>query len=317
MKLIKSDMMELKLNIAGLIEQIKKQKKVKKAILQVPDGLKTEAQNIIDKLSTATKVQFYLDIEPVYGACDLASNFLESINADLIIHLGHSKFCETNKKVIYWPTYYDIAAEELNILSKNIEEKLKLKKISLVGPIQYLKIIRELEKQIKNVKIVKTTKTNLLNESQILGCDTSILDEITDKVDAIVYIGDGNFHISALPQKVQIYQLDNLDIVLYDQKDELKSKIMSEYIFKNAKNIGILVTSKIGQNNYTIGEKIYDNLKKQGKNPYLLIADFISYDKIMGLKLDCLVNTACPRIIDDKENYKIQIINYKDVLKYI
>ncbi|MDD4983247.1 MAG: diphthamide biosynthesis enzyme Dph2 [Candidatus ainarchaeum sp.] len=309
--------MELKLNIAGLVEQIKKQKKVKKAILQVPDGLKTEAQNIIDKLTIATKIQFYLDIEPVYGACDLATNFSEAVNADLIIHLGHSKFCEASKKVIYWPTYYDMASKDLDVLVKNIDEKLKQKKIVFVGPIQYSKIIKELEKRVRLAKVIKTTKTGLLNENQILGCDTSILDDITDKVDAIVYIGDGNFHISALAQKVQIYQLEDLDIVPYDQKDEIRGKIMSEYIFKNAKNIGILVTSKVGQNNFLVAEKIYTKLKKLGKNPYLLIADFISYDKIMGLKLDCIVNTACPRIIDDKENYKMPLINYKDILKFI
>jgi len=316
MKLI-SDFMELKLDLAGLVEQIKKQKKVKKVILQVPDGLKINAQEIVDKIESNTKKTCYLSIEPVYGACDIATNFSDAINADLIVHLGHNKFCNTDKKVIYWPTYYCATSQEIKTIAKNIDEKLRNKKVVFVGPIQYSKIITKLETAVKTIKVIKATKKNYLAPGQILGCDTSILDDLIKKLETIVYIGDGNFHINALNQKVEIYALENLDIAPYGPKDELKKNIMAEYIFKNAKKVGILVTSKVGQNNHAIAEKIYKELKKQRKNPYLLIADFISYDKILGLKLDCLINTACPRLVDDKENYKIPLINYRDILNLI
>jgi 2-(3-amino-3-carboxypropyl)histidine synthase len=307
--------MELNLDINGLVKEIVTTE-VKKIVLQVPEGLKTQAQTIISSLDKFG-IQTYLSIEPVYGACDLATNFMDTVKADAIVHIGHTEFLNSKKKVIYWPCYYEATKEEISKLSKNIDSELANKRITFVGPIQYKKVIELLEKEVKNVIIVKTKSSGLLQAGQILGCDTSILSPMLKEIDAVVYIGDGAFHISAITQNIQIYTLGGLDVVLYEQKDDLKKKIMNEYIFKEAKNVGILVTSKIGQNNYKVAEKIYEELKKQGKSPYLLIADFISYDKILGLKLDCLINTACPRLVDDKENYKIPLINYKDILKFI
>jgi len=307
--------MELNLDINGLVKEIVTTK-AKKIILQVPEGLKIQAQEIISSLDKFG-MRAYLSIEPVYGACDLATNFSDTIKADLIVHIGHTEFLRSKNKVIYWPCYYEATKEEITKIAKNIDSELANKRATFVGPIQYKKVIDLLEKEVKNIIVVKTKTSGLLQAGQILGCDTSILGPIQKEIDAIVYIGDGNFHISAITQNIQIYKLEGLDVVKYEQKDNLKKKIMNEYIFKEAQNVGIIVTSKTGQNNYKVAESIYDGLKKQGKKPYLLIADFISYDKIIGLKLDCLINTACPRITDDKENYKIPIINYKDVLKLI
>ena len=307
--------MELNLDLTGLEKEIKKQKKVRKIILQVPDGLKTKSQEIISYLEKSTNKIVYLSIEPVYGSCDLATNFMDAVGADLIVHFGHTEFKKSNKNVVYWPTFYGANDAEIKKLVSEIDKNLNNKKICIVGPIQYKKIIEKIEIAVKKAHIIKTKNTGLLLTNQILGCDTSILNSVINKIDCIIYFGDGNFHLDALNQNIEIYNLTNFKLEKYIPKNNMRKQIMSDYVFKTAKNIGILVTSKTGQNNYLVAEKLYEKIKKEGKNPYLLIADFISYDKILGLELDCLINTACPRIIDDKENYKIPIINYKDILK--
>jgi 2-(3-amino-3-carboxypropyl)histidine synthase len=62
--------------------------------------------------------------------------------------------------------------------------------------------------------------------------------------------------------------------------------------------------------------KVKKQLEKQGKKVYVLSFDEFSGDKIEGLKLDMLINLACPRIgTDDLERIKIPLINWYQVVK--
>ena len=45
--------------------------------------------------------------------------------------------------------------------------------------------------------------------------------------------------------------------------------------------------------------------------------DYISEEKLLGLEVDALINTACPRLsIDDFISYKKPLLNYNEV-KYV
>jgi 2-(3-amino-3-carboxypropyl)histidine synthase len=81
---------------------------------------------------------------------------------------------------------------------------------------------------------------------------------------------------------------------------------------KDAKKVGILVSWKLGQ--FKSPFDIKKRLEKDGKEVFILAMDEITPEKIECLKLDALVNCACPRVgIDDLDRYKIPIVN-SDVL---
>ena len=74
-------------------ERIKKeiqQLKAKRVLIQLPEGLKPEAPHIAKAVEKAGALPI-ISADPCYGACDLAEAEAESLNADLIIHYGHSK----------------------------------------------------------------------------------------------------------------------------------------------------------------------------------------------------------------------------------
>jgi len=54
-------------------------------------------------------------------------------------------------------------------------------------------------------------------------------------------------------------------------------------------------------------------LKEKKKNVFLLVMDDITPEKIMGLDIDCLVNCACPRLLDDHRSFKKPILPLEDV----
>jgi 2-(3-amino-3-carboxypropyl)histidine synthase len=72
---------------------------------------------------------------------------------------------------------------------------------------------------------------------------------------------------------------------------------------------------KKGQFNMKMAEKIKKQLEKKGKKAYIITADQITPEKILGLKIDCIVNTACPRISEDFEIFKKIILNPEDIDK--
>lgn len=79
-----------KINITNAIEEIKKSK-AKKVLIQLPDGLKPRATEIVDKLQQETKAEIHIWSGTCYGACDLPN----VKGYDLLLHFGHTK----------WPFY--------------------------------------------------------------------------------------------------------------------------------------------------------------------------------------------------------------------
>lgn len=308
-------MLKLDLNLEELSKIVKKEK-ANQFLIELPEGLKHNAFNIISNLKKTGK-KFVLSIDTTYGACDLYETELKKANCQAIIHFGHTKFVlkKIKQNVIYWPCYYKYNSSDIKHFVKDIENKFSEKKVTIVGPIQYKNVILETIKMLnknKKVKVINGKKTRLLEKTQILGCNTTSIKDITNKVDAVIYFGDGNFHFEAL-KNFKTYKY-----LVYKGFEELKEnskKPNYDAIFLNAKNIGIYVSSKIGQNKIKIAENIAQKIGHLKKNSIILYGNELNNNKLLGLNIDLLINTACPRISDDYKNYSLAIINYKEFLE--
>ncbi|HRZ85346.1 MAG TPA: diphthamide synthesis protein [Candidatus Paceibacterota bacterium] len=80
------------LELDKIVKEIKKLK-AKRVLIQLPDGLKPNAEQIVDYIqkSTNSKVQVFVWLGTCFGGCDIPSN-LNIINIDLIVQFGHNKF---------------------------------------------------------------------------------------------------------------------------------------------------------------------------------------------------------------------------------
>jgi 2-(3-amino-3-carboxypropyl)histidine synthase len=103
-------------------------------------------------------------------------------------------------------------------------------------------------------------------------------------------------------------------------ESDVKNFINREFIalerLKHAKNVGIIASTKPGQERIKACELIKKKLEAQGKIVYLFIADSINPEEFMNYSgLDILINTACPRIgLDDYSKFNKPVINYELVL---
>lgn len=215
-------------------------------------------------------------------------------------------------------------------LNESILNSLKkYRKIALYTSIQFIDSIQSIKNQLKNKKItVLTSKPSRTNkESQILGCDCYYENlKLKQSPDAFLYIGDGMFH----PQAIALAQKESKEfkeIIRYDpisdsiqiiKKNEIKRMLLkyksSLMKFLTAKSIGILITTKPGQNQYELARSIEKKYPK--KQFYYFLDNSIDLSQFENFNfIDVWVNSACPRIgFDDSLNTIKPLININDML---
>ncbi|MGF3555245.1 MAG: diphthamide synthesis protein, partial [Thermoplasmatota archaeon] len=172
-------------------------KKFKKVILQIPDGLKIHFNKFVEFFEKNTKADVFISADPCFGACDLFSGDLKNLAVDFVIHIGHESIY--NKTKISPLTFFINAKSDLDLL-KVVEKAipfLKEKKIGLVSTAQHAHKLDQVKKLLENknfeVFIGKGDKRIKL-PGQILGCNFSAATSVSKNVNIFLFIGSGNFH---------------------------------------------------------------------------------------------------------------------------
>ena len=70
--------------------------KAQRVLVQLPDGLKTKAEEIVDYLEQKTNAKVFIWFSSCFGACDLPFG-LEVMGIDLMVHFGHNKYWKAEK----------------------------------------------------------------------------------------------------------------------------------------------------------------------------------------------------------------------------
>ena len=73
-----------------LIERIKSNDN-RLVALQVPEGLKMQALDMMDAIEEETTAKIILAADPCYGACDLVHDKMQRMGVELVAHMGHSQ----------------------------------------------------------------------------------------------------------------------------------------------------------------------------------------------------------------------------------
>jgi len=154
----------------------------------------------------------------------------------------------------------------------------------------------------------------------LLGCDVNSAVKIKDDVDAYLYIGSGEFHPLGVALKTgkEVFTFNPVSSVFskLDKKEieDYKKIKKSRYVrFLSAENIGILVSTKPGQNSYKKALEIKEKLEKKGKKCFVFVFDTLDVMEMENFPfIDFWVNTACPRIADDKDKKNVIGMNEID-----
>ena len=299
-------------------EVIKKLKALRsrRIFIQFPEGLKLKIQEIVETLEKEG-FECIICLEKTFGACDIRAEEAKRLGCDTILHIGHTGLgINTDIPVIYWEYFLDV--DPIPTLEKEFGKLEKYERIGLVTSVQFVKVLEKvkayLEKRGKKVLVSE----NLSYPGQILGCKLEAATALESEVDCFLCISAGKFYSLGLALQTErpVLSLD-LEKGYIEELEKMKDKIRkieawNKSQLENAKRVGILISWKIGQLKLPL--ELKRKLERVGKVVYLLAMDEISPQKLEGLKLDALINCACPRIgTDDLEMYKIPLINVNNL----
>jgi len=189
-------------------------------------------------------------------------------------------------------------------------------KIGLVSSVQFVDYLLKIKQYLqKNKRKVFLEKGKQKYKGQVLGCDLTSAEKIKKKVNAFLYIGDGRFHPLgvALKTNKKVYTFDPIGNVFSEIKKEdiekIKKKNKAKLIkFLSSDNIGILVSVKPGQYNLKKSLELKKKFKDKTFNMFLF--DTLNINDLENFPfIESWINTACPRISDEKNN----IINIEDL----
>jgi 2-(3-amino-3-carboxypropyl)histidine synthase len=188
-------------------------------------------------------------------------------------------------------TLYIEARKKLKLDKEKLKELERMlpNALYVVYSIQY----KELAGQVKE-ELEKTKTRKITGFSQVLGCS-----ELKTTAQAILLIGQGKFHALnlALNSGKEVWIFDNYSINKIEKQEieKLRNLEKGKYLKLLASNsIGVIVSSKPGQENLNPGFKLKKKLEKKGKKAYIFLADTINTPELENFPLDVWVNTACP-----------------------
>ncbi len=309
------------MQLNGVVEQLK-ELKAKRVLVQFPEGLKNEKIQEIARELEKNDIISVLSIEPTYGACDVRDAEAKRLECQAILHIGHVDFGTSSElPVVYWEYFLD--SDPIPILEKEFNKLNGYEKIGLVGSLQYMNKIPEIKKYLekRGKKVLIAEVEGVKYPGQILGCRLKSGKVIEDKVDAFLCVSAAKFYgiglLLASNKPMLTLDLESKTITDIEHEKKRIQKIIAwnKSAFKDAKRVGILVSFKKGQ--LVLPYQIKKYLEEMlGKEAYILAGDEVTPEKIMGLKLDFLVNTLCPRVgIDDSDRYDIPMLNWDQVVK--
>ena len=203
-------------------------------------------------------------------------------------------------KIIYVPAK---AKSEVN--AEKIQSLKLPESIAIAYSIQY----EDIAKQIYAILSKKNKVTEMI---QVLGCSKPRFSKDTK---AILLISSGEFHAISLAfeTKLPIYilQSDKLRRISDEEISAFEKKKLASYMkFLNSEKVGILVSSKPGQENLKRAIDIKKSLKD--KKPYLFLSNEILSGEFENFRdINAWINTACPRLDLDSHVINAGDLNFR------
>jgi len=281
----------------------------KRVLLQLPDGLRPLAFQVVKALRAGTGAQVYLGGDSCYGACDLALNQARGLSADLIVHYGHSSMAvEAGFPVIYVHAEVDLDAEAL--VEEAAPHLSRWRSIGLATTVQHVHMVGEIADKLREKGFdvhVGGGSGKTPHPSQILGCSYGNAQEVAGDVEAFLYVGGGEFHpkglVMSTGKPVVVANPFNATVRLMTEDDLMglaKRRVAQIAAAKTAERIGVLVSSKPGQRATAVAETLRARFEEKGREAVIIYLDEVRAEHLNNfVEAHAFIDTACPRLAVD------------------
>jgi 2-(3-amino-3-carboxypropyl)histidine synthase len=287
---------------------------------QMPDGLKFLIPEIASRIESETTATPVFCTEPCFGACDVSES-LPRLGCDLVVHMGHSKMTEVGDvPIIYVPCFSLRSAEE--VLKANVG-RLPTGRIGLVASLQHVRDLPRLGEILADggiSPVIGESGSRTEYPGQVLGCNYQSARNISEDVDAYLYVGGGNFHPLgiALATGKEVFVLDPYRCEMRDICQLVRKTLHRRFAqienSRGSRSIGLLVSTKPGQRRMEEALACLKKLRERGIRSELLSYERLDPSRLVAYDFDSYVNFGCPRMaVDDSELFHRPVLTPKEL----
>ncbi|KJE91295.1 diphthamide biosynthesis protein [Capsaspora owczarzaki ATCC 30864] len=276
----------------------------KRVALQFPEGLLMFACAISDILEKFANVETLIMGDVTYGACCVDDYTATALGADFLVHYGHSCLVpidSTKLKMLY--VFVDIKIDTQHLIETlkfNFEAGSRL---AFVSTIQFATALQAAQAGLTDHFKVEIPQAKPLSPGEILGCTSP---KLVDK-DALVYIGDGRFHLeSAMISNptVPAYRYDPYSKVFsreyYDIEATHRARKAAIASATKAQKFGLILGTLGRQGNTKVMENLQQRLEEAKiETTTVLLSEIFPSKLAMFEDIDAWVQIACPRLSID------------------
>jgi 2-(3-amino-3-carboxypropyl)histidine synthase len=293
----------------------------RRVALQFPEGLLLYSCVISDILESFAGVEeTFIMGDVAFGACCVDDYSASALDADFLIHYGHS--CLVPVSVTSIPCMYvfvDIKMDTEHFISCVRTNFPPGSRLILAGTIQFAASMQLARTTLlTDYPEITVPQSKPLSPGEVLGCTAPV---VPGKHDAIVFVADGRFHLEALMianPGVKTFRYDPYGRILtveeYDQQGMRDARRNAVEKAQNAITWGVVLGTLGRQGNPQILEKIQKILEKQEKKYVTVLLSEISPLKLKEMAkngaVQAWIQIACPRLsIDWGDEFNLPTLN--------
>lgn len=283
----------------------------RRVALQLPEGLLMYANVLADIIKThCSNAETIVLGDVTFGACCVDDLSAAALGADLLVHYGHS--CLVPVQTCCLPMLYifvHIGFDPSHFLRCLKGEFRANTRIALVGTIQFVDTIHSIRDDLARMfgaENVQIPQARPLSPGELLGCTSPRFSDI----DALVYIGDGRFHLESAMianPNVPAYRYDpywkSFSIEEYSYDDMVSQRRDAITRASKSERIGIILGTLGRQGSPKILERVRSVIDKSGKQCVIVLLSEITPNKLERMErsgvIDAWVQIACPRLSID------------------
>jgi 2-(3-amino-3-carboxypropyl)histidine synthase len=189
---------------------------------------------------------------------------------------------------------------DISAVVESILRRVPFKCVGLVTTTQFIDDLPQIKERLESVGKRVIISPGRPNPGQILGCDAGA----ARGADAYVYIGTGRFHAMRVASETgkpvfMAHPKGGIERLDEDAMKLAKMRAARLHKLKEAKTVGIMVSTKPGQCRMRQALELKRDMEKEGKEAFIVAANELRPENLIGYKVDLWINTACPRIAED------------------
>eukprot|EP00040_Diaphanoeca_grandis_P018968 m.99851 g.99851 ORF g.99851 m.99851 type:complete len:434 (+) comp27196_c0_seq2:186-1487(+) len=276
----------------------------KRVALQLPEGLQMFATTIADILEKFASAETIIMGDVTYGACCVDDFTARALGADFLVHYGHSCLVPVDgTKIPALYVFVDIKIDMEHFMDTVKHNFNKGSNLALVSTIQFLAALQGSKETLGKDFTVTIPQSKPLSPGEILGCTSPKL----NACDAIIYLGDGRFHLESIMisnPSVPAYRYDPYSKVLSHEKHETNQMLEQRQSAINkaapAKKFGLILGTLGRQGSPKVLKNLQDQLTTAGREFIVVLLSEIFPGKLALFNdVDAWIQVACPRLSID------------------